>query len=67
MSNKDNVILIIFFGFMLALFIGVTNMVTGAVEKCIDDRLYRLTDNGYWIAYAHQSSCKPVTIKEQGE
>ena len=66
MSRSDKVIAIIVLGFMLALFVRVTNM-EQPVKKCIDDRLYRLTDNGYWIADSFKPSCKLVTIEEQSE
>ena len=65
-DKQDCVIVIIVLSFMLALFIRVTNM-EQPVKKCIDDRLYRLTDNGYWIADSFKPSCKLVTIEEQGE
>ena len=66
MSRTDKIIVIIVLGFMLALFVRVTN-IEQPVKKCIDDRLYHLTDNGYWIAYSYKPSCKLVTIEEKGE
>tara|TARA_R110002073_G_scaffold271947_1_gene435508 strand:- start:325 stop:528 length:204 start_codon:yes stop_codon:yes gene_type:complete len=67
MSRTDKVIVVaLVLGFMLALFVKVTNM-EQPVKKCIDDRLYRLTDNGYWVAYSYKPSCKLVTIEEQSK
>ena len=64
MSRSDKVIVIIVLGFMLALFIRVINH-EAPDRKCIDDKVHRLTNNGYWVAY--NIVCKPATIEEKSE
>ena len=58
MDNVDKAVLIVVVGLMMVVVSSAANLEVPE-KKCIDDRLYWLTDNGYWQAY--NNACKAVT------
>ena len=58
MDNVDKVVLIVVVGILMSVAHSAANL-EAREKRCIDDVLYMLTDNGYWLAY--DRGCKAVT------
>ena len=60
------VIMMIVLCIIISVLYSVAN-IEPAQKRCIDGTLYRQTDQGYWLAYNNNRSCKVLPIEEISE
>jgi len=65
-SFWETVMLIGVLGIFISVLYSVAN-IEPAQKRCIDGTLYRQTDQGYWLAYNNNRSCKVLPIEEISE